>query len=131
MKKITIANPEALTRLRAIEFYHAGNSQRATAAKFGVHFTTISAWVRMYEAGGVEALKVPLRPRPRHHLDADELRAALKNAPAKYAPRIAALIDLAESNRLSETAARHGITPQGLAKWRRDYLTGKWTGVKV
>lgn len=123
-KKVTIANPEALTRLRAIEYYQAGNSQRATAEKFGVHATTIGEWVQMYTAGGVEALKVPLKPRPVHVLDADELRGLVIGE--KYAPRIAALLDLAESNKLNETAAAHGITPQGLAKWRRDYLAGKW-----
>ena len=51
-KKVTIANPEALTRLRAIEHYQAGHSQRETAAKFGVHFTTIGEWVKMYAEGG-------------------------------------------------------------------------------
>lgn len=123
-KKVTIANPEALTRLRAIEYYQAGNSQRATAEKFGVHATTIGEWVQMYTDGGVEALKVPLKPRPVHVLDADELRGLTVGE--KYAPRIAALLDLATSKKLNETAAAHGITPQGLAKWRRDYLAGKW-----
>jgi transposase len=127
-KKITIANPEALTRLRAIEFYQAGHSQRETAAKFNVHFTTIGEWVRMYAEGGAEALKVPLKPRPQHRLDPAELRALIGHVSEKYEPRIAALLDLAESKRLNETAAAHGITPQGLAKWRRDYLAGKWPG---
>lgn len=127
MKKVTIANPDALTRLRAIEYHQAGHSQRETAAKFGVHFTTIGEWLRMYEHGGAEALKVPLRPRPVHHLDADELRA-LSGYAEKYAPRVAALITLAETGKLKETAAAHGVTPQGLAKWRRDYLAGKWPG---
>lgn len=127
-KKITIANPEALTRLRAIEFYQAGHSQRETAAKFGVHFTTIGEWVKMYAEGGAEALKVPMKPRPRHHLDPAELRALVGKVAEKYEPRIAALLDLVESKKLNETAAAHGITPQGLAKWRRDYLAGKWPG---
>lgn len=126
-RKVTKLNAEARERLAAIEFYQAGNSQRETAKKFGVHFTTIGEWLRMYEQGGVAGLKVPLRPRPVHHLDAAELRA-LSGYADKYAPRIAALIALAETGKLSETAAAHGVTPQGLAKWRRDYLAGKWPG---
>jgi len=125
-KKVTIASPEALTRLRAIEYYQAGHSQRETAAKFGVHFTTIGEWVKMYAEGGAEALKVPLKPRPVHVLDADELRGLVGSVSDKYAPRIAALLDLAESKKLKETATLHDITPQGLAKWRREYLAGKW-----
>lgn len=124
-RKVTKLNAEARERLAAIELYQAGNSQRETAKKFGVHFTTIGEWLRMYEQGGVAGLKVPLRPRPVHHLDAAELRA-LSGYADKYAPRIAALIALAETGKLSETAAAHGVTPQGLAKWRRDYLAGKW-----
>ena len=125
-KKVTIANPEALTRLRAIEAYQAGASQREVARQFGVHFTTIGEWVKMYAEGGVEALKVPLKPRPLHVLNADELRRLVGIVSEKYAPRIAALLDLATSKKLNETAAAHGITPQGLAKWRREFLAGKW-----
>ena len=125
-KKVTIANPEALTRLRAIEYYQSGKSQRETAEKFGVHQTTIGEWLLMYEQGGPEALKVPMKPRPRHELDADELRGLVGRVSQKYTPRIAGLLDLANSKKLNATAAAHGITPQGLAKWRREYLAGKW-----
>lgn len=125
MKKQKLT-PEALTRLRAIEAYQAGASQREVARQFGVHFTTIGEWLKMYADGGESALNVPLKPRPVHVLDADELRGMAVGE--KYAPRIAALIDLAESGRLNETAAAHGVTPQGLAKWRREYLAGKWPG---
>lgn len=126
MKKVTIANPEALTRLRAIEYYQSGKTQKETAEKFMVHQTTIGEWIKMYEDGGHEALKVPIKPRPRHKLDADELRGLVGKVAEKYAPRIAALIDLTTSGKLNTTAAAHGITPQGLAKWRREYLVGKW-----
>lgn len=125
-KKVTIANPEALTRLRAIEYYKAGNSQQETAQEFKVHQTTIGEWVRLYEMGGAEALKIPMKPRPRHELNADELRGLVGNVGEKYAPRIKALIDLATSKKLNSTAAAHGVTAQGLAKWRREYLAGKW-----
>lgn len=125
-KKVTIANPEALTRLRVIEAYQGGLSQREAAVKFGVHQTTVGEWLRLYEEGGAEALKIPLRSRPRHHLDIGELQAIAGNVEKKYAPRIAALLDLATSKKLNETAAAHGVTPQGLAKWRREYLAGKW-----
>lgn len=125
-KKVTIATPEALTRLRAIEYYQDNHSQRETAEKFGVHQTTIGEWIRLFEQGGAEALKIPIKPRPHHVLDVDELRGMVGSVSEKYAPRIAALIDLSTSKKLNETAAAHGITPQGLAKWRREYLAGKW-----
>lgn len=125
MKKITLT-PEALTRLRAIEYYNEGHSQRETARKFGVHFTTIGEWLKMYTNGGEAALNVPLKPRPVHILDVDELRGLVGVVAEKFAPRIAALIDLATSKQLNETAIAHGVTPQGLMKWRRDFIAGKW-----
>lgn len=125
-KKVTIANPEALTRLRVIEYVQGGKTQREAAEKFGIHQTTVGEWLRMYETGGAEALKVPIKPRPVHVLDLGELRALVGHVGEKYAPRIAALIDLATSKKLNETAAAHNLTPQGLAKWRREYLAGKW-----
>lgn len=125
-KKVIIANPEALTRLRVIEYVQGGKTQREAAEKFGVHQTTVGEWLRMYKENGAAALKVPLKPRPRHELNAAELRGIIGNVSEKYAPRIEALLDLATSKKLNETAAAHGITPQGLAKWRREYLAGKW-----
>ena len=122
-QKLTL---ESLTRIQAIEYYNEGHSQRETARKFSVHFTTIGEWLKIYAEGGEAALNVPMKPRPVHVLDIDELRGMVGTVAEKYAPRIAALIDLAESGRLNETAAAHGMTPQGLAKWRRDYLAGKW-----
>lgn len=126
MKKVNIANPEALTRLRVIEAYQSGLSQREVAEKFGIHQTTVGEWLRLYQEGGAEALKIPLRPRPRHNLDLNELQSISGNVAKKYQPRIAAIITLAKTGKLNETAAAHGITPQGLAKWRREYLAGKW-----
>ncbi len=127
MKKQKLT-PEALTRLRAIEAYQAGASQREVARQFGVHFTTICEWLKMYADGGEAALNVPLKPRPVHVLDLEELRGIVGSVAEKYERRIAALIDLAQSGHLNETAAAHGVTPQGLAKWRREYLAGKWPG---
>ena len=125
-KKLIIANSEALTRLRAIEYYQAGHSQRETAREFGVHFTTIGEWVKMYAEGGAEALKVPLKPRPIHLLNVDELLGMVGTVAEKYERRVAALLHLATTGHLNETAAAHGITPQGLMKWRRDFIAGKW-----
>ena len=127
-KKVTIANPEALTRLRVIEYVQGGKTQREAAEKFGVHQTTVGEWLRMYQEGGAEGLKVPLKPRPKHVLNVEELRGLARHVGEKYAHRIAALLDLAVSGKLNETAAAHGVTPQGLAKWRREYLAGKWPG---
>lgn len=122
--KVSKLTPQAKHRLEAIEFYQAGNSQRATAEKYGVHFTTIGEWVRLYRQGGIEALNVPLKPRQAQQLDLVRLKKT--KTTLKYEGRIAALIDLAKTKKLNQTAAKHGITPQGLAKWRRDYLAGKW-----
>lgn len=123
MKKVTIANADALLRLRVIEYYQAGNSQRATAEEFGIHQTTVGEWVKMYQEGGAEALKVPVKPRKKTKLDVSELRAIVSE---KYATKVAALIDLAVSGKTNQTAEKHDITPQGLLKWKREYLEGKW-----
>lgn len=127
-KKVTIANPEALTRLRAIEMLQSGNSQREVAQEFNVHQTTIGEWVRMYEEGGAEALKVPIKPRPKYLLNVDELKGLIGKVGNKEGAerRLSMLIDLAETGKLNETAAKHGITPQGLAKVRREFIEGKF-----
>lgn len=129
MKKNKLT-PEQIFRLRAINHYQAGHSMRETAREFGIHQTTVGEWVKLFAEGGEEALKAPLRPRPVHHLDAAKLRALAGSVSPKYERRIAALIDLAESCNLNETAATHGVTPQGLGKWRLDYLDGKWLSKK-
>lgn len=125
MKKQKLT-PEALTRLRAIKAYQAGASQREVARQFGVHFTTIGEWLKMYADGGEAALNVPLKPRHIHVLDIEELQGMVGAVAEKYERRIVALLDLATTGHLNETAATHGVTPQGLAKWRRDFLAGKW-----
>lgn len=116
---------EQSIRLSAIHHYRESGSVRKTAAAFGVNYTTVADWVRRYREGGEAALDVPLKPRPVHNLDAAELRA-LKDVQEKYARRIAALIRLAETGRLNETAAEFQITPQCLMGWRRNYEKRKW-----
>lgn len=126
MKKVTIANPEALTRLRAIEAYQEGKTQREVAEEFGIHQTTVGEWLKMYEKGGAEALKVPLKPRPKHFLDENEIHALLQQGvDEKSVPKLAALLELAQSNKLSPTAENHDVTPQALMKWRRQFLKGE------
>lgn len=124
-KKVIIANPEALSRLRAIEMLQSGKSQKEVASEFKVHQTTIGEWLRMYKEG-TERLKAPMKPRPRHELEIDQLEKSVGNVATKYVCRINALIDLAKTKKLNETAEMHGVTAQGLAKWRREYLAGKW-----
>lgn len=123
MKKVTIANADALFRIKVIEYYQQGHNQRDTAKKFGIHQTTVGEWIKMYQEGGAEALKVPVKPRTKTKLDATELRSIVSE---KYARQISALIDLAVSRKTNETAEKHGVTPQGLLKWKREYLEGKW-----
>ena len=125
-KKVIIANPEALTRLRAIELIQLGKSQKEVASIFNVHQTTIGEWLRMYYQDGTERLKVPMKPRPRHELDIEQLEKLVGNVSAKYVTRINALLELAKTKKLNETAAVHGVTAQGLAKWRREFLARRW-----
>lgn len=123
-RKITRANEAAKVRLRAIEMYQSGNvTLKDVAAQFGVHITTISEWVRMYETGGVERLNAPMKPRPVHHLDAGRLAAELAADPGNAT--LASLLDLATGKGLNETAEKFGISPQALAKRRRVYLKSK------
>ncbi len=126
MKKVTIANPEALTRLRAIEAYQTGKSQREVAEEFGIHQTTVGEWLRMYEEGGAEALKVPLKPRPKHELNEHEIHALLQQGvEEKSVPKLAALLELAQTRKLNHTAQNHDVTPQALMKWRRQFIKGE------
>lgn len=121
-KKVTIINEAAKTRLKAIEMYQSGVYTLEDLAQFfGVHKTTISAWINMYEEGGIERLKAPMKPRPVHILDAKLLSEQAKSGDR----RLLALLDLANGKGLNETAAAYGVTPQGLAKWRRQYLNGE------
>lgn len=123
MKKITFINEAAKTRLKAIEMFQNGNvTLNDVATAFGVHITTISEWIRMYEEGGAARLNAPLKPRPKHHLDKEDLEARLLESTDR---RLLALLDLANGKGLNETAQVYGVTPQGLAKWRRQYLEGK------
>lgn len=123
MKKVTMANPEALTRLRAIEAYQEGKTQREVAEEFGIHQTTVGEWVKMYEKGGAEALKVPLKPRQKHELNENEIHALLQQGvDGKSVRKLAALLELAHSKKLNHTAQNHDVTPQALMKWRRQFL---------
>lgn len=123
-RKITRANEAAKVRLRAIEKYQKGGcTLRDVAEEFGVHITTVSEWIRMYETGGVERLNAPMKPRPVYHLNAAQLAAELAADPGNEI--IASLLDLANGAGLNDTAAKYGISPQALAKRRRVYLKSK------
>lgn len=122
-KRITRLNPEAKTRLRAVEEYLSGKTTyRELGEKYGVHQTTIREWCLMYEAGGVARLKTYMKPRPVHVLDLAELEARAFETPGDEV--ILSLLDLARGAGLNDTAAKWGISPQGLAKRRRKYLKG-------
>lgn len=126
MRKITKINDPAKTRLAAIEMLQSGATQREVAEKFGIHQTTVGEWVKIYQQGGPGALTIPLKPRPKHELDPEQIQSDLRTYPQKYHRRLGALLDLATTNKLNQTAEKHGLTPQGLAKQRREYLAGKW-----
>lgn len=123
MKKIIYANDAAKTRMEAIAMYQNGKGTlKDIADRFGVHLTTISEWINMYEQGGVQRLKAPLKPRPKHVLDAKALEALAQTSDDR---RIHAILALAQGKGLNETASQYNVTPQGLAKWRRQYLNGE------
>lgn len=124
VSKATTLNAAAKIRLAAVEEYKAGGvTLQDLAQEYKVHKTTIRAWVLMYEQGGVEALKTYMKPRPHHTLPLDELEALHTANPADEIT--ASLLDLARGAGLNETAAKWGITPQGLAKRRRVWLAEK------
>lgn len=127
-KKVTFVNEAGKLRLRAIQEVYKGATHKDTAKKYGVDSTTIAEWIKMYEQGGAERLNVPLKPRPKHELYLSELQVHLQSELSeKDAKRVQILIDLVESGgKLNDTAAAHSMTPQGLAKIRREYLAGNF-----
>jgi len=123
-RQINKLNEAAKIRLAAIEKYQAGGvTLQDLADKFGVHKTTIREWILMYEEGGIERLKTYMKPRASYDLDEAELSALLEADPNDET--IASLLDLATGMGLNEAAKKWGITPQGLAKRRRQYVAGK------
>ncbi len=131
-KTITNPNEDGLTRLQAVERYQKGETQVEVAKAFGVHYTTIAQWVKMYEEGGVERLNVPRKPRPVHVLDTIQLENSLLDAVGEKEKRkLSALLELSKTGKLNETADSFNITPQYLAKWRREYLSGAVEIVRV
>ena len=131
-KKVTFVNEAGKLRLRAIEEVYKGATHKDTAKKYGVDNSTIAEWIKMYEEGGADRMNAPLKPRVKHALDLTELRAhAARALSDKDAKRIGILIDLEESGgKLNETAAQHSMTPQGVAKIRREYLAGNFPSVE-
>lgn len=121
-RKITKLNEAGKIRLRAIEIYQAGGlTLKDVADQFGVHITTVSEWIRMYEEEGIERLNAPMKPRPVHHLDAEKLAEELAKDPDN--DTLQSLLDLANGAGLNDTAQKYGISPQALAKRRRVYLS--------
>lgn len=125
-KKIIQANNAGLIRLSAVEMATSGKHLLKEVAKqFNVHYTTITEWCEMYEAGGVERLNAPMKPRPKHHLNADELAAAIESSAEQYRIRLQRLLALANGQQLKLVASDGGVTPQSVMKDRRLWLDGK------
>jgi len=122
-KTITFANEDGLTRLQAVERYQKGETLAAIAQDFKVHYTTVAEWVKMYQEGGVERLNTYRKPRPSYELNKIQLENSLLDAATeKEKKTLSALLDLSITGKLNETAQKHGVTAQALAKWRRLYL---------
>lgn len=115
-------NDDGKLRLAAVEMRLSGATLQACADQYNVHPTTIGEWVHMYQTDGVERLNTYRKPRPVHHLDATKLQQEITSATDNQHRRLSALLELANGARLDQTAAKYSVTPQGLAKWRREYL---------
>ena len=131
-KTITFANENGLTRFQAVERYQKGETLAAIAKDFKVHYTTIAEWVKMYQVGGVERLNTYRKPRPSYELNKVQLENSLLDAATeKETRKLKALLDLAKTGKLNEAAKAHGITPQSLAQWRREYLSASEQTVRA
>lgn len=124
-KEISFANEDGLFRLRAVEMVQNGEPKYAVAKKLGVHQSTIRAWCKMYEQGGVERLNTYRKPRPSYNLDLVELESMYSSCPEKYKERLWRLIRLAKGESLTTISADSGISKQAIMRDRRDYEAGK------
>jgi transposase len=125
-KKITIANEAGKTRLRAVEMATNGKHLlKEVAREFGVHYTTITEWCDMYQEGGVERLNAPMKPRPKHKLDAAELESILENSAPAYHERLRRLVRIANGERLKDVAESDEVSVQAIMKDRRLFEAGK------
>lgn len=124
-KKITYANEDGLFRLSAVEMVQNGESFKSVAQKVGVHQSTIAEWCKMYEEGGVERLNTYRKPRPKHEMSKEKILSDLgvPDILPSYKRRLLALLDIANGGALMAVAKNYDISPQLLAKWRRQYLT--------
>ena len=123
-KKITTAKPEGLTRLKAIELVQDGLTLREVGQQFGVHYTTISEWMDMYETGGIERLNAPMKPRPKHTLDPAEIQSCINLTSEKYHARLKRLLRLANGEQLKAIALSEGVSVQAIMKDRRLFEAG-------
>ena len=116
---------EQQTRLNLICDWIDGMTYMQLAIKYNIHRFSVSEWIGYYESEGLEGLNRPIKPMKKHTLDATELRKVLLGCGESDKPKIAALVQLAETKNTNETAAKHSVTPQGLLKWKRKYLSGE------
>lgn len=125
-KKITYANEDAKFRLSVIRRVLDGETAYQVAKDLGnIEQTTVRRWVRQYNAGGVERLNAPRKPRPkREPLDAAEIVRLMESAPA-YAKRLSRLLRLAHGEQLKQIAADTGVSVQSIMMDRRLYEQGK------
>jgi transposase len=122
-KQITSANEDGLFRLRAVEMVQKGETLSFVSKSIGVHYTTISEWVKMYKEGGIERLNTYRKPRPKYELDEFQILGDMEGAYKKETEVLNSLLELCRTKKLNETASKFGISPQGLAQRRRVYLT--------
>lgn len=126
-KKVTKLNDEAKERLKVIEYLQKPNTTFIEAGElFGIHETTASEWWKIYHKEGIEGLKRPRKPRPKHNINIDEVRKLLKGKLSDQDNRrCLMLIDMLELG-LRKSSQKWEMTEQGLAKIRRQYMAGDW-----
>lgn len=130
-KQITYANEDGLFRLRAVEMVQKGETFYSVAKKIGVHQTTVSEWVKMYNKGGIDRLNTYRKPRPNHSLNIEELNSILSSCDEKYHKRIKRLLRVAHGEQLKVIALDEKVSVQSIMKDRRLFDAGKLPPVVV
>lgn len=123
-KKVTFVNEDGKFRLQAIEMVQNGETMHSVAKSIGVHQTTISDWMHMYNTEGVERLNTYRRPISRHHLDIAELEGIIEKTDGQDKTRLELLLRVAKGEKLRTISRDVGISVQMLIRYRKRYLNG-------
>ena len=121
----TDLTPEQRIRIDVISLAVAGVHYTEIGEKYNLHRATITEWLHYYKKEGLEGLKRPIKPIIKNAIDAEILRGYLQGSSENDKIKLTALIELAETKNTNQTAKNHQVTPQGLLKWKRNFLSGE------